>query len=81
MRALVLLEEFPTSAAARAEFEDLPLSGMRRTIASRLQASKQTIPHYRVSMDVQLDALLALRKQINNADPSVNISVNDCLIK
>lgn len=69
------------AAQAQAEFEDIPLSGMRRTIASRLQASKQTIPHYRVSMDVHLDALMALRKQINDADPSVNVSVNDCLIK
>jgi pyruvate dehydrogenase E2 component (dihydrolipoamide acetyltransferase) len=69
------------AAAAQAAFEELPLTGMRRTIASRLQSSKQEIPHYRVSMDVQLDALLALRKQINGADPSVNVSVNDCLIK
>ncbi len=69
------------AAQAQAEFESLPLSGMRRTIASRLQASKATIPHYRVSMDAQLDALLALRKQINDANPSVNVSVNDCLIK
>lgn len=69
------------AAATEAEVEELPMSGMRRTIASRLQSSKQTIPHYRVSMDVQLDALLALRKQINDADPSVNISVNDCVLK
>jgi pyruvate dehydrogenase E2 component (dihydrolipoamide acetyltransferase) len=69
------------AAATQAEVEELPMSGMRRTIASRLQNSKQTIPHYRVSMDVQLDALLALRKQINDADPSVNISVNDCVLK
>jgi pyruvate dehydrogenase E2 component (dihydrolipoamide acetyltransferase) len=69
------------AAATQAEVEELPMSGMRRTIASRLQSSKQTIPHYRVSMDVQLDALLALRKQINDADPSVNISVNDCVLK
>jgi pyruvate dehydrogenase E2 component (dihydrolipoamide acetyltransferase) len=69
------------AAAAQAAFEELPMTGMRRTIASRLQSSKQEIPHYRVSMDVQLDALLALRKQINGADPSVNVSVNDCLIK
>ena len=67
--------------ATQAEVEELPMSGMRRTIASRLQSSKQSIPHYRVSMDVQLDALLALRKQINDADPSVNISVNDCVLK
>jgi pyruvate dehydrogenase E2 component (dihydrolipoamide acetyltransferase) len=59
----------------------VPMSGMRRTIASRLQASKQTIPHYRVSMDIRLDALLALRKQINDGEPAVNVSVNDCVVK
>ena len=62
-------------------FESVPLSGMRRTIASRLQASKQTIPHYRVSMDIRLDALLALRKQVNDGDPGINVSVNDCVVK
>jgi pyruvate dehydrogenase E2 component (dihydrolipoamide acetyltransferase) len=61
--------------------QTVPMSGMRRTIASRLQASKQTIPHYRVSMDIKLDALLALRRQINDGDPGVNVSVNDCVVK
>ena len=61
--------------------EAVPMSGMRRTIAGRLQASKQTIPHYRVSMDITLDALLALRRQVNDADPAVNVSVNDCVVK
>jgi len=61
--------------------EAVAMSGMRRTIAGRLQASKQTIPHYRVSMDIKLDALLALRKQVNDADPGVNVSVNDCVVK
>ncbi len=61
--------------------ETVAMSGMRRTIAGRLQASKQTIPHYRVSMDIKLDALLALRRQINDGDPGVNISVNDCVVK
>ncbi|RLQ22385.1 diaminohydroxyphosphoribosylaminopyrimidine deaminase [Seongchinamella sediminis] len=61
--------------------ETLPMSGMRRTIASRLQASKQSIPHYRVSMDIRLDALLALRQQINAGDPGVKVSVNDGVVK
>jgi len=54
---------------------------MRRTIAGRLQASKQTAPHFRVSLDVKLDTLLSPRKQINAANPAVNISVNDFVIK
>lgn len=69
------------AAASQPEVETVPMSGMRRTIATRLQASKQTIPHYRVTMDVQLDDLLSLRKQVNDADPAVNVSVNDCVLK
>jgi len=72
----------PELAAETApEVEAVPMSGMRRTIAGRLQASKQSIPHYRVSMDIKLDALLALRKQVNDGDPGVNVSVNDCVVK
>ncbi|NRA31430.1 MAG: 2-oxo acid dehydrogenase subunit E2 [Parvularculaceae bacterium] len=58
-----------------------PLGSMRRTIAGRLQASKQSAPHYRVVMDVEIDALLALRKQLNTRHEGVKISVNDFLIK
>jgi pyruvate dehydrogenase E2 component (dihydrolipoamide acetyltransferase) len=66
---------------AQPEFSEESMSGMRRTIAGRLQASKQTAPHFRVSLDVKLDTLLSLRKQINAANPAVNISVNDFVIK
>jgi pyruvate dehydrogenase E2 component (dihydrolipoamide acetyltransferase) len=66
---------------ARPEFEEQPMTGMRRTIATRLQQSKQTAPHFRVCLDVKLDKLLSLRKQINAANPAVNISVNDLVIK
>jgi len=69
------------AAETAAAVQAVPMSGMRRTIASRLQTSKQSIPHYRVSMDIRLDALLALRRQINDADPGVNVSVNDCVVK
>jgi len=60
---------------------------MRKTIAQRLVAAKSTIPHFYLNMDCQLDALLALRKQINEAAPTVDdkpayrVSVNDMLIK
>lgn len=58
-----------------------PLSSMRRTIAARLQASKQSAPHYRVSMDLDLEALLSLRDTLNAAVPELKISVNDMLVK
>lgn len=57
------------------------MTGMRKTIASRLQSSKQTAPHFRVQIDAELDALLAVRKQINAANSNAKVSVNDFIIK
>ncbi|MXN53525.1 pyruvate dehydrogenase complex dihydrolipoamide acetyltransferase [Shinella sp. AETb1-6] len=68
-------------------YELVPHDGMRKTIAKRLQESKQTIPHFYVSVDVELDALLALRAQINDSAPrkddrpAYKLSVNDMVIK
>ena len=59
------------------------LSGMRRTIARRLTESKQQIPHIYLTVDVRLDALLALRAELNAAlaGRGVKLSVNDMMIK
>jgi pyruvate dehydrogenase E2 component (dihydrolipoamide acetyltransferase) len=64
-------------------FQDEPLSGMRRAIARRLTESKTTVPHFYVSIDAEMDALLALRKQINQgALPSdQKATVNDLVLK
>ena len=69
-------------------FERKPHDGMRRTIAERLTQSAQTIPSYFVTMECELDALLALRKQMNAGapkdeagDPKWRLSVNDFLVK
>ncbi|MFT8776324.1 MAG: pyruvate dehydrogenase complex dihydrolipoamide acetyltransferase [Gluconacetobacter liquefaciens] len=65
----------------------LPVSAMRRTIAQRLTAAKQTVPHFYVSIDVEMDALLALRQTVNEiaaADGSAeacHLSINDMLIR
>jgi pyruvate dehydrogenase E2 component (dihydrolipoamide acetyltransferase) len=65
----------------------IPHDGMRKTIARRLQESKQTIPHFYVSVDCVLDSLLLARTQINDAaplqdsKPIYKISVNDMVIK
>ncbi len=57
-------------------------SGMRRTVASRLLESKQTVPHYYLTIDCELDKLLDVRKEINDAADSVyKLSVNDFIIK
>ena len=68
-------------------YEELPLDNMRRTIASRMVQAAQSIPHFYLSMDVTLDALLALREQANAAagngagSPPYKLSVNDFIIK
>ncbi|MDH5228320.1 MAG: 2-oxo acid dehydrogenase subunit E2, partial [Gammaproteobacteria bacterium] len=56
------------------------MTSMRATIARRLLESKQTIPHYRLAVDVELTALLAHRAALN-AGGSVKVSINDLLVR
>jgi len=70
-----------SSTASNSTFESQPISGMRKTIAARLQASKQTAPHFRVHIDAEIDALLEVRKQINNSNTNAKVSVNDFIVK
>lgn len=67
-------------AAAGSEYEDVPHTGMRRAIARRLTESKSTVPHFYLQADCRVDALLALRAQIN-AGREQRISVNDLVVK
>jgi len=61
---------------------EIPLSNMRKVIARRLTESKQTVPHFYLTIDCELDALLALRKQLNGRDGAdYKLSVNDFVIK
>ncbi|KAG5836870.1 hypothetical protein ANANG_G00233280 [Anguilla anguilla] len=64
-------------------FTDIPISNIRRVIAQRLMQSKQTIPHYYLSVDINMDQVLELRKELNQEVKAENIklSVNDFLIK
>jgi pyruvate dehydrogenase E2 component (dihydrolipoamide acetyltransferase) len=69
-------------------FEEVPLDGMRRTIATRLVQAKQTIPHFYLTADLEIDRLLALRTEANAAapkdrdgNPALRLSVNDLIIK
>ncbi len=69
-------------------FTEVPHDGMRKTIARRLVEAKNTIPHFYLSLDCELDALLALRERINKAasldkdgKPAFKVSVNDFVIK
>lgn len=75
----------PTSAAApaaQAEFEDIPVSAMRRTIGKRLTESKQNLPHYYVTVEINMDRVMKLRQVFNKAgDGKVKLSVNDFILK
>ncbi|CAH2229968.1 jg14040 [Pararge aegeria aegeria] len=75
----------PPAPAPGATFTDIPLSGMRETIAKRLSAAKQTIPHYQLCATVNVEKLLAMRKEVNErlaAEKSnVKVSVNDFILK
>ncbi|MDG6093694.1 pyruvate dehydrogenase complex dihydrolipoamide acetyltransferase [Acetobacter sp. AN02] len=71
---------------AAGETTSVPLSSMRKVIARRLTESKSTVPHFYVSADVELDALLDLRSKLNATSPAegpeaFKLSVNDMLIK
>ncbi|UXM94681.1 pyruvate dehydrogenase complex dihydrolipoamide acetyltransferase [Bartonella sp. HY329] len=73
------------------EYEVVPHDTMRKTIARRLVESKLTVPHFYVTVDCELDALLKLRAELNSAAPMVKndagttpaykLSVNDMVIK
>lgn len=69
-------------------YEVVPHDGMRKIIAGRLQQSKQTIPHFYLTLECELDNLLALRAKLNerapkdsDGKPAYKLSVNDFIIK
>jgi pyruvate dehydrogenase E2 component (dihydrolipoamide acetyltransferase) len=71
-----------------ASYEEVMLHGMRRTIAARLLQAKQTIPHFYVTADVEIDRLKALREEVNAAAPKdrdgsplFKLSLNDFIIR
>lgn len=68
------------SVPAAQGVEEIPLTGMRKAIARRLTESKTTVPHFYLTTECRVDALLALREQINAYSP-VRVSVNDLVVK
>ncbi len=76
----------PAAPSITAPGKLVPLSTVKRVTARRLAQAKQTIPHFYVSIDVELDALLKLRTELNARSPkdgpgAYKLSVNDMLIK
>jgi pyruvate dehydrogenase E2 component (dihydrolipoamide acetyltransferase) len=71
---------------AKDSYEEIPHDAMRRSIAKRLTASKRDIPHYYLQIDCALDALLEIRKSVNEKAPkdgpgAYKLSVNDFVVK
>jgi pyruvate dehydrogenase E2 component (dihydrolipoamide acetyltransferase) len=69
-------------------YEEVPLDAMRATIARRLVEAKQTIPHFYLTADLEIDRLIALRTEANGAaplgadgEPAFKLSLNDFIIK
>lgn len=71
----------PVIADGVREFEEVPHTPMRRVIAQRLTESKQSVPHFYLTVDCAIDELLALRKEINDGVEGVKLSVNDFIVK
>ncbi len=67
--------------AAKLEAKSIPLSNMRQTIARRLVQSKQTIPHFYLSIDVVMDKLIEMRGQINEQIAPEKLSVTDFIAR
>jgi pyruvate dehydrogenase E2 component (dihydrolipoamide acetyltransferase) len=81
------VEQFTPAAGATknyaaAGYVDIPLNGMRKTIAKRLTESKQTIPHFYLTIDCDIDKLLSLRAEMNALPKATQkLSVNDYIIR
>ncbi|MGV3551642.1 pyruvate dehydrogenase complex dihydrolipoamide acetyltransferase [Rhizobium sp.] len=87
-----VIEKAPSSDQVRklfaeGSYEVVPHSSMRRTIAKRLVEAKTTIPHFYLTLDCTIDALLKLRAELNadapvfDGKPAYRLSVNDMVIK
>ena len=64
-----------------AGFREEPLSAMRRVTAERLQAAKQTVPHFYLNADCAMDAALRLRARLNERDPDLGLTLTDIIVR
>lgn len=91
--APTISREAASDPRVRSQFEagtytEIPLDGMRRTIAQRLTLSKQTVPHFYLSATCDIDTLLSVRERLNahaplgtDRSPAWKLSINDFIIK
>lgn len=72
-------------AAPSSEYTDTPVSNMRRVIGSRLTQSKQELPHYYLTVQINMDKVMKLREVFNKTltekDKAAKLSVNDFILK
>jgi pyruvate dehydrogenase E2 component (dihydrolipoamide acetyltransferase) len=66
---------------AHTRHEQQPLDAVRRIIARRLSESKQTVPHFYLTADIDMEQALELRRQLNALQPQGKVSVNDLIVK
>jgi pyruvate dehydrogenase E2 component (dihydrolipoamide acetyltransferase) len=69
------------AAAPGMGFDEQPLSQMRRVTAARLTEAKQTVPHFYLQIDCNVDALLEVRARIREADPGLELTLTDCVVR
>jgi pyruvate dehydrogenase E2 component (dihydrolipoamide acetyltransferase) len=77
----VLTKERVLALAGNPPYTERPLTAMRRVIARRLTESKQTVPHFYLSIDCEIDELLKIRAELNAKSDAYRISVNDFVIR
>jgi pyruvate dehydrogenase E2 component (dihydrolipoamide acetyltransferase) len=77
----VLSKEGVAALAGNLPYTAVPLTAMRRVIARRLTESKQTIPHFYLTIDCEIDRLMRLRAEFNAKSDAYRISVNDFILR
>ncbi len=75
------LPPLPPPLAGGAEFQDQPLSAMRKTIAARLVQSLGPVPHFYLTIEVDMQRAKDLRESANRLDPGLKLTYNDIVIK
>jgi pyruvate dehydrogenase E2 component (dihydrolipoyllysine-residue acetyltransferase) len=79
--ATILSKDRVLALAGNPPYTEQPLNAMRRVIARRLTESKQTVPHFYLTVDCEIDALLKTRRELNDKSDTYRISVNDFVIR
>jgi pyruvate dehydrogenase E2 component (dihydrolipoamide acetyltransferase) len=74
-------KEAIVAQAGNLPYTEIPHTGMRRTIARRMVESKQNVPHFNLTVDCEVDALLKMRAELNAKSDAFKISVNDFVIR